>query len=77
MTKKGKLHIKYTLDGRRLEIVVDGPYGADEATVLLHILSTYEGPRLGVDVDWTVKGTDRLWPQAKAIGVSDVAWDYL
>jgi hypothetical protein len=74
MVDNGFLEIKFKENGKPLVIVVEVPLPVDETTVLLHILSTYEGQRLGVDVDWTARVPDRLWPQISALGIEDVTW---
>lgn len=76
MAEKGILEIKFKEHGKPLVIAVEVPRPADETTVLLHILSAYEGKRMGVDVDWTAKGADRLWPQIAALGITDVTWSH-
>ncbi|WP_055128638.1 hypothetical protein [Pseudomonas mediterranea] len=76
MGEKGILEINFNEHGKPLVIAVEVPLFADETTVLLHILSAYEGKRMGVDVDWTVRGSDRLWPQINALGITNVTWSY-
>lgn len=76
MAEKGILEIKFKERGKPLVIAVEVPIPSDESTVLLHILSAYEGKRTGVDVDWTAKGSDRLWPQIAALGITDVTWTH-
>lgn len=77
MAEKGILEIKFKELGKPLVIAVEVPPPRDETTVLLHILSAYEGNRKGVDVDWTAKGSERLWPQIAALGITDVTWAYI
>lgn len=75
MTDKGILEIHFKEHGRSLLIVVEVPLPVDETTVLLHLLSSYEGKRVGIDVDWTTKESDLLWPQISALGITDVTWN--
>lgn len=77
MAEMGKLQIRYVDKGRALVMLLDAPLGADESTVLLHILSSYDGLRIGVDVNWTATGVERLRPQVEALGITDVSWRYL
>lgn len=76
MAAKGILEINFQEHGKPLLIVVEAPPPTDETTVLLHILSAYEGKRMGIDVDWTTKGADKLWPQIAALGITDVTWSH-
>lgn len=76
MREKGTLVVNYKQNGQPKELVLEVPLGADESTVLLHILSNYNGPRLGIDVHPHATGVERLRPQVKEIGVTDVEWEY-
>lgn len=74
MAEKGLLEIKFKEHGKPLLMVVESPLPADETTVLLYILSAYEGKQIGIDVDWTTRDSERLLPQISALGITDVTW---
>lgn len=77
MSEKGTLVISFRQGDRDLQILQDMvPLHASEETVLYHLLSSYQGTRMGVDVNPDARGVERLRPQVKALGISDVTWKF-
>ncbi|WP_312224636.1 hypothetical protein [Stutzerimonas nitrititolerans] len=78
MREKGTLRISYKKKGKVEEFEMQAPLDADEATVLLHVLSRCDRSKQpSVDTDWHATGTDRIRPQLEALGISEVEWEYL
>lgn len=78
MREKGTLRISYKQSGKAEELELQAPLDADEATVLLHVLSRCNrSQRLLNDVEWGAAGVNKLRPQLEALGISDVTWEYV
>lgn len=76
MAQIGRLIIGYQDNGKPQLVMVSAPLGADESTVLVHILHSYEGNGVA-DVDWTARDVETLRAQVDELGISAVTWEYL
>jgi hypothetical protein len=72
------LKISYNELGYPMELFIAAPLYSrpDEYAALFNILRQYENQK-NVDIDLTAIGTDQLRPQAAALGITDVTWEFV